>query len=222
MQKKFTIYQGISLAILFLFVFPTPLSGAMSSENYQVIGDSFAFGGSMATSANYGISDSGGEPGAGSTTSTNYQIIFGSQAVASPNTLTVTLSKTSINLGTLSTAAVASDSHVVSVITNSPTGYTVRLYEDGNLRSGSDDIDDVADGSVSAGAEEYGIGTSGTDGQYNSADAALSTSLLTVATRNASAPTAVGTTITYKAGVSQATKFGSYTHTVTMVTTSNF
>ena len=89
------------------------------------------------------------------------------------------------------------------------------------MRSGANDINDVSDGTVTAGSEEYGIRTSGNAGQMNSADTAITTVAQTVASTSTIA-TSEQTTITYKTGVSASTESGTYSQTVTFTTTVNY
>ncbi|MEK7189596.1 MAG: hypothetical protein AAB666_01295, partial [Patescibacteria group bacterium] len=112
-------------------------------------------------------------------------------------------------------------SQTLTVTTNSPTGYTATIAEDGNLRSGANDINDVSDSNVTAGAEEYGIRTSGTAGQMNNSDTAITIASQTVASTSTIA-TSEQTSIAYKAAVSASTESGTYSHTVTFTTTVNY
>lgn len=196
----------------------------MTSENYKIEVDVISVGGDLTTSTNYKLFETVGESsGVEQTTSTssNYIIYAGFQAMATSTYLTATLSANAVSLGTLSPNAVSSASQTLTVSTNAPAGYTTTIAEDGELRSGGNDINDVADGAVSVSSEEYGIRTSGTAGQMNNADTAI-----TAVAQNAAASStaAVGeqTTITYKASVSANTAYGDYSHSVTFTTTANY
>jgi len=181
-------------------------------------------GGDLINSTNYQVSGSFGEaPGVhdSQSTSTNFIIEAGFQAAASGVVLSATLSTNSVSLSSLSTSAVNSASQTLTVTTNSPTGYAATIIEDGNLRSSSDDINDVSDGSITTGSEEYGIGTSGAAGQFNSADTAITATAKTIATTSTIA-ISEQTTITYKAAISGSTAAGSYSHSVTFTTTANY
>lgn len=196
----------------------------MSSENFQLQVDTVDVGGDLVNSTNYQVSGSFGEaPGVHDTqsTSTNYIVEAGFQAAASGVALSATLSANSVSLSTLSASAVNSASQTLTITTNSPTGYTTTITEDGSLRSGSDDINDVADGAVTLGSEEYGISTSGSAGQFNSADTAITGVAKTVATTSTIA-ISEQTAITYKAAISGSTVAGNYSHTVTFTTTANY
>ncbi|MBI4992552.1 MAG: hypothetical protein HZC26_00200 [Candidatus Magasanikbacteria bacterium] len=196
----------------------------MSSENFQLQVDTVDVGGDLVNSTNYQVSGSFGEaPGVNDTqsASTNYIVEAGFQAAASGVALSATLSTNSVALSSLSTSAVNSASQILTVTTNSPTGYTTTIIEDGNLRSGSDDINDVSDGAVTLGSEEYGISTSGAAGQFNSTDTSITGVAKTIATTSTIA-ISEQTTITYKAAISGTTVAGSYGHTVTFTTTANY
>lgn len=139
------------------------------------------------------------------TTYTNYP-----KLTTESGMITFSVSTNSVSLGNISVNSVASSSHTVSVTTNANSGYNLYVSDDGNLRSGANDIDDVSDGSVTAGSEEYGLNTG-----YSAfaSDAAITTSMqlarsVTVPAYNST------TTCTYEASVTAATPTGTYTHTV--------
>src|SRR3972149_2896783 len=140
-------FQGLALA------FPS------SSTNFKLEGEFGIFGGAK-TSTNYRLTDTGGGFAPGFSDSTNYRACSGFQCVGSlVPSITFTLSATTINLGTLTTGAVNNASHTATVTTNLG-GYSLTVVEDGNLRDSPDDVNDVSDGAVTAGAEEYGLATS--------------------------------------------------------------
>lgn len=136
--------------------------------------------------------------------------------------LSMSVDPSTVALGQLSLAAVSSGSVVMTVTTDSSSGYAVSATEDGNLRKGvggaNDDINDVVDGTVSAGSEEYGIVTSGGGGLL-AVDTALS-GTLSVASSNSNV-TAQQTTITFKAAIGSSSRAGSYSHIVTFTATAN-
>lgn len=215
------------LTLIFVLALNFPLaagSASMSSENYNLSVDAISVGGDLGTSTNYQISSTAGE-GAGvhdtQGSSTNYIIEAGFQAAASGVVLSATLSANSVSLGSLGTDSVSTASQTLTVTTNSPTGYTATIAEDGNLRSTANDIDDVSDGTVTAGSEEYGIRTSGTAGQMNNSDTAITIASQTVASTSTIA-TSEQTSIAYKAAVSASTESGTYSHIVTFTTTVNY
>ncbi len=196
---------------------------AMSSENYEIGQDSISFSGSDgSTSANYTLDDTMGEIATGFMHSTLYfaGIGYRRMVVAEPS-ISFTISDSSLDLGTLSVFAVNSDSHTFSVTTNATQGYVVKVYEDTDFKlSDGGSINDVVDGEVTAGSEEYGIRTSGDDGQYNSSDTAI-TNGKTVA--NNSVPvTSQETQVTYKAAIDYATSDGVYSHNVYYVVSGTF
>ena len=194
----------------------------MSSANYTNWMDSFNVGGEeTSSSASYQLQDTLGEMGTGPISSASYGNQGGFRQIEANPILTFSISNNSIDLGTLNIASVDSDSHTVITTTNSAGGYTTTIVEDGNLRSGANDIDDVADGTVTAGNEEYGIRTSGAQGQMNGADTAITSTVQTVASYSGYI-NASTTTITYKAAISTSTATGTYSHTVTYISTGNF
>jgi hypothetical protein len=137
-------------------------------------------------------------------------------------TISYSISANSLFLGNLNPTAVFSNSHDVTVSTNAPSGYVLYVYEDGNLRQEIGefvfDIDDVTDGSVTAGSEEYGLNTGFDDFVSDSAI----TSTMKIARQSSSAVSNQTTTCTYKAAVSNSTVAGFYSHIVTYIVTGRF
>ncbi len=225
------ILVAVSLLISFLSYTSIVEAFASNSSTYKLEGE-FGIFGEAKSSTNYRVTDTGGGLAPGISVSTNYRNCSGFQCtIAQVPTITASLSATSINLGTLTTGAVNTASHTVSVTTN-VGGYTTRVYEDGNLRrAGGADIDDVGDGAVTAGAEEYGLATSMT-GQditqdtncgastYNASG--ITTTPQSVASKGGPTYTAESTTICYAASRSGLTAAGSYQQIVYFITTGAF
>ena len=195
----------------------------MNSESYINWMDSLNFGGEeTSSSTNYKIQDTLGEIGTGGITSTNYAGLIGFRQTEADPTITFSISSSSVNFGTLSSGAVSTGTITVTTTTNAINGYVTTIYEDGNLRTvGGADIDDVADGAVSAGSEEYGIRTSGAQGQMNGADTAITSTAEAVAS-SSSWINGSAVVITFKAAISSTTEVGSYAHSVTLISTGRF
>ncbi|MDP2671069.1 MAG: hypothetical protein Q8P13_01240 [bacterium] len=153
-------------------------------------------------------------------------------------TITATLSDTTCALGTLTTASVSGCTYTNTIVTNATSGYGSTLVEDGNLCSPSvavctNSIGDSAGGAVNAGSEEYGFASSDTTGTPDAGDydgacgggASEAAEPIdgTETYANASAPTAGDVvTLCHAASITGATPAGSYSHTVTLITTGNF
>ena len=135
---------------------------------------------------------------------------------------------TACNLGVLTTAAVNTGNYDVNVGTNSLSGATLRVNDDGNLRNGANDIDDVVDGNlVTAGTEGYGIGIAATGyteaGIFATDDSPITASPVTVATSTGPLdPATSGVTVTHRATVSTITNAQTYSHLVTWTATATF
>lgn len=195
-----------------------PLNSAMSGGNFELYADGFSYidtdpqeGGS------YVLFGSGGELASERSTSALLELRAGFEALEK-GLLGFTFSTTTVLLGNLSTSSVASANLTLLVETDSKTGYSVVVTEDGNLRNGLDDIDDVGDGTVSAGVEEYGVRTSGADGQIAS-DTAIDGSVLVA--RNTGTATYQETIATFLASIATTTVTGTYQHTLTFSVTVN-
>lgn len=127
--------------------------------------------------------------------------------------LSFVLSANVVNLGTINTLTVGTGNHNLTVTTNATNGYTCKAAEDGNMRNGANDIDDVSDNTVTAGSEEYGLSCSGADCQLGANDVAITGTPLTVAS-NAGRVSASATTMTYEAAAAPTTLGLSYSHIV--------
>ena len=215
MNRVFTV-----TIVALLVLYPTALDTAMSSGDFEIYSDSFSVVNTdVAASNNFSLYSTGGEVVSTSTASTSGSISLksGFQA-AEKGILSYTLSDSSLDLGTLSDTSIALNSMTVTVSTDSETGYSLVVTEDGNLRSGANDIDDVADGAVSVGVEEYGLRTVGDDGQLAN-DTAITGSLV-VASRNGASPNQ-STPMEFRASIDGSTAAGSYSHVLTYTVTVN-
>ncbi|MEX0621932.1 MAG: hypothetical protein WD187_02990 [Candidatus Woykebacteria bacterium] len=207
------------------------LAFSSSSTNFNLEAEFGIFGGSK-SSASYTLTDTGGGFAVGFGSSTNYGTGSGFQynyQVAEIPEIIFAISTTTVNLGTLSTASVSTSSHTITVTANS-SGYNATVVEDGNLRSGGNDVNDVSGGTVDAGSEEYGLATS-KSGQNITQDtscgpdpdnaSAITGSPQTVASA-ATSVTGDSTTLCYAASISGTTPTGSYTHVLTYIATGTF
>ncbi len=81
--------------------------------------------------------------------------------------LTFLLSSNVCNLGSFSQTSINTCAYYTMVTTNATNGYIAYIRSDGNLRNATNDIDNVSDGSVTPGYEEYGIATDDVDSGNN-------------------------------------------------------
>ncbi len=126
----------------------------------------------------------------------------------------------SLDLDTLTSTSVNTGVSRTEVYTNAPNGYTVTVVEDQDLLSGTDTIDDVVDGAVTAGFEEYGIEITGTNASGTN-DFAIKTTPQIIQTSSAFADRE-RIAVIYKASVNSTTVKGSYSHVVTFYVTARF
>ncbi|MFB6226376.1 MAG: hypothetical protein ABEJ02_03415, partial [Candidatus Paceibacteria bacterium] len=139
----------------------------MSGGGYNVYTDKFSVvSTNTSTGGNYQITQTAGQYFATTTSGGDFELRGGFQA-QEKGILKVNLNKNSLDLGTLTENDVSKGSLKLTVTTDSETGYNTSIREDHNLKSGSLTINDVSDGTVSAGSKEYGINTKGTDGLLN-------------------------------------------------------
>ncbi len=215
--------SAVILFLLIIFIFPSEIK-SMESANYKIDKDSVNFGGNdSGQSSNYGLDDTMGEAGTGDSKSSNFIIDAGYRSMLETKvpTFSFLLSSNTCALGNLTVGAVSSCNYTVTISTNSQDGYATTIIEDGNLRDGANEINDVADGAVTAGSEEYGIGLTGADRAFAN-DQAITGAALTIAS-DATGPISVQqVTITHKASITSSTLAGSYSHTATIVSTGTF
>ncbi len=208
---------------LLTFLAPSNTLALMNSENYINWMDSLNFGGEeTSSSTNYKLQDTLGEIGTGRITSTNYAGLIGFRQVESDPKFTFSISKNSIDFGTMSVGVVYQDSYTVTTTTNAVNGYQTTIVEDGNFRTVSGaDVDDVTDGEVTAGNEEYGVRTSGVHGQMNDSDTSITSTPQVVASYSSWVNSST-VTVTHKVSISLTTAAGYYTHAVTLISTGRF
>lgn len=136
---------------------------------------------------------------------------------------------TACNLGTALTTTVATGSYDVNVGTNADSGATMYIAEDGNLRNGANDINDITEdtGTVTAGTEEYGIAAVATanwteQGNFTDDDTPIPSGPATVATSAGPIDYTDEVAVTHRAAISAATLAMTYSHIVTWTATANF
>jgi len=211
----------ISFTILLIAIaLPFSVLAAMSSSGYYIEEDSINMGGrDDQYSDNYQLRETLAETATGILTSSKYILGAGyQQMIEEPQMLSFNISNEFVDLKTIGPDSVASDSIVLRITTNSEKGYVVAVAENHNLKSDVTEISDVTDGKVSAGHEEYGIRTSGSDGQMNDADTAVTETFQTVASAGSPVNNSQ-TTVIYKASVDSLTPAGEYNHITTFICT---
>jgi len=128
---------------------------------------------------------------------------------------------TAVQLGTLIPLVGSTSEAQSEVSTNASGGYTLQVYSDGYLKSGSNHIHNVSDGSVSGDSEEYGASVVGPQAVGVGTDFAVTTTNTLVQT-NAGTATNDRIGMNYKIFISAGTFAGNYTQHVTYLLTANF
>jgi len=207
--------RGILLCftLVLTIVLPFSVLAIMSSNNYYIEEDSVNMGGrDDQYSANYQLRETIAGTATGIFTSSNYMLGAGyQQMIEEPQMLSFNISNEFVDLETIGPGFISSDYVVLSITTNSEKGYVIALAENHNLKSDVIEIADVTDGEVSPGHEEYGIRTSGSDGQMNDTDTAITEAFQTIASANNWVNNSQ-TMVTYKASVDPLTPAGQYNH----------
>jgi hypothetical protein len=148
----------------------------------------------------------------------------GTLSLDGSNDLVYALDNLSSSLGTLNDSSVTTSLIGFNVSADVDNGYSVQMMEDGDLRDGANDIDDVADGSVTAGSEEYGASAS--DGTLSSStfdtqDTAITQSFQEVATEGDNSFESRHF-VTLKAAIDSSTPDGNYGQTLTVIVSGNY
>lgn len=225
------------ITLVFIGFLLTPKIFAMESTNYKVEPDVLDQTGGYSTSDSYRIWHNLGETITGQQNSSSYRIHAG---YFRPDVtgLEFTISKTNINLGTLTMNNVATDSIVITVTCNTNLGYSIKAYDDTptgiayGLISGSNYIVDATTPNnyinlPLAGVEHYGIKVTGTHAASGYAGGTKINSL------NNSSQTEIGSygnkvkndtyTIEYRASISEDTPTdNNFSARTTFVFTANY
>lgn len=150
----------ICLGILLTILFSGSAHAQYTSTNYQTNEVFFGSGGDNSqSSTNYSSSASLGGLGAGNVSSTNYQAYSGFLTPNEPF-LSMQITSSAVNLGTLSTATAATGTATFQVTAYVDSGYTVQTvsqppsYTSG---SGSHTLTAMSLGGSAVGTEQFGI-----------------------------------------------------------------
>lgn len=142
---------------------------------------------------------------------------------AGSNDFVYRLEGSGASLGALSASVVKTSITATDVTSDAANGYTVSIYEDGDLRYTSTTvIFDVADASVTAGSEEYGWRPFGQRAANAGQDNAFTTTTKTLQQSSGLASDAERVGLVYKAAISNNTPAGVYAHVVYFVMTANY
>ena len=159
--SNFCLVNMINKLIILLMIigllFPTTGFGAMSSTDYFIFADSINVGGIYSTGGSYILQDTLGEIAVGTSTGGTYDIKAGYQSMER-GYITLALSNSTINLGTLSVGAISSSTATATVSTDSATGYSLSVGSF-NADSGLPSIG--IGGTVTAGTAGIGLAVSG-------------------------------------------------------------
>lgn len=128
-------------------------------------------------------------------------------------------STATVDFGTLSTGSVATHTIGWMATADVTQGYATYLFSDGALHSGADVVADVADGTVSVGANEYGGRSSDSTlatSTFDTADTAISTDPALIGSVGTDTFASLGF-VTLKIATDGARPGGSYSQTLTTI-----
>ncbi len=200
-------------------ILPFALHAAMSGGDFEIYADSVGFlDSSGSTGGDFTLYGSGEAFQAATSGGGTYALRGGFQA-EEKGVLQFSLSDNDISFGSLTDSSIAQIYVTTTISTDSETGYTLFISDDGNLESGLNDIDDVGDGAVTPGSEEYGFRVLGSDATVLT-DTAITTTPLEIASANGEV-TGRQVGVEFRASISSLTPDGTYSHTVTFSATVN-
>ncbi len=110
------------------------------------------------------------------------------------------------------------------VTVDNDNGYVIQVVEDGNLRNGSEVIDDVSDGEVTAGSEEFGARSSDSSlagSTFDTQDTAITSVNQDLVTRSTFA-FYDRSFVVFKLAASTSTSALTYSNTITFIASGNF
>lgn len=214
-KAKIIFFIGLVFSVFFPLSF---VFSAMSGGGYEIYGDTFSSSEDVLTSSSgYTLYGTTGEFFAADATGGGYTLRGGFQAMEK-GILILNFTTNTVNLGTLSLVSVASTTVSSTITTDSLTGYSLTFDEDGNLRDGANDINDVGDGTVTAGSEEYGVRTIGGGGVL-AIDTAIVDGLVVGSSLVPENDEETG--IKFSAAIGGSSRAGSYEHVITATLTAN-
>lgn len=193
------------------------MDALMTSTNYTIFADDF-HSGIVATSTNYRLENTTGESPVGSTTGTTYTILGGYQ-VMDQNSLSLLISNSSLDLGNLSSTAVSQASSIITVSSDSSSGYALAISSASWSGTGTQ-LPNVTGNSVDVGSEEFGFEISGDDvsvGLLNIDNVVEAKTLMSSST----AVTNSASTVTFKASIGTGTSSGTRVQSVVLSLSSN-
>ncbi len=144
--------------------------------------------------------------------------------IDSSNDYVVELSGTTTNLGELDSSEVSTSIVGMEVTADINGGYVVQVMDDDDLSAGADTINDVADGAVTAGSEEYGGRSSDTslaDSTFDSSDTAFTTSFQDIVSESG-VQFDNRSFLTLKTAISSSTADGAYSQSLTIIVSGNY
>ena len=214
---------ALTLALFLTTFWAIPLSAAMTGGDFEIYADGFDYIDSQVSEGGaFSLFDTGGESFATSTAGGSF-ILNGGFEYLEKGVISLALSASTLSLGQTSLSTVTTGSVSATVSTDSHTGYSLSISENGSLCSPSVSncnysFGDVSDGAVTAGFSEYGIRTAGSHGQQNNSDVAITGSGPVVASFEG--PIESGQTdVTFKAAISIDAIGGGYSHLVSFTVT---
>lgn len=141
--KKFVIATLVTAGLFSQSV--SSFAERMTSDEYVIDFGNFNVTSGEKTSSNYKVTDTIGQIAPGEYDGTGYVVKAGFQYIYPFRSLSLKISKITIDLGTLTSGSFNTDSHTLIVDTNGAGGYAVRAFEIHPLRlqSGSATIRDT-------------------------------------------------------------------------------
>lgn len=228
------------LAILLLYtsnLVGTAHAETLNSPNYTIRMGNFNITSGLKSSTSYNLTDTVGQVAAEFFTGTGYHVKAGFQYIYTLFNFSFSISSLAINLGTISPNTFASATNTLTV-TAPGQGYSVTVFENSKLTSGTNTIPDTTCDSGTCSESSAGVWTTATNNGfgYNATgndvaadfisstyfrpfpDFSLSEPPATVMTTSAAGTNRIAT-ITYKVSASGSQTSGTYTTQINFIAT---
>ncbi len=218
------IRECIVMAAILLLATPFAVMAESSSSSFILWADTQAGGGDRSTSASFINYGTAADVSGNTASSANFKLFGGFEQLYEEAKMTMSISGTNITFSPnpITTSGVSTGTSTITVSTNADFGYalTARLAS-GFKTSLGYQLANVADGAVTAGVEEFGVGLTGVDRAFTD-DRLISAINSTVIASRSIWGAEITTTIRYKVAISPTSNAGDYSGSVIFIATGTF
>lgn len=225
-NMKFLAPRFFIRLIMGLIILGSPFlvfADTMNSTSFVITSDDLSAGGGNSSSTSFVSEGTAGGLATGeNASSASFAACAGYPCtLAAPGEISFSVSPNVVMLDTLTSDMVITGSTTITTSMTATNGYSTVAYTDGGFRTnGGAYVELVADGAVTEGSNEYGVGLSGFDRAFAD-DRPITTSPVTIAA-NGSSVTDSSVDVIFKVAASTMNTAGAYQQTVTFISTGSF